>query len=56
MKDLDDGPDGLNDKAFERALRRGVDQARLRAAKLPAKTRQLIPVIPVIPTSTGGKP
>lgn len=47
-KGLDDGPDGLNDKAWDRAIRE--DSAR-RAARLPARRRQ---PIPVIPTSTGG--
>jgi len=42
MKDLDDGPDGLNDKAMDRALDRAIreDRAR-RAAQLPAKVTDL---------------
>lgn len=52
-KNLDDGPDGLNDDAWERAWAREVAKTRLRAAKLPAKQRQMIPVIKA---PTGGKP
>lgn len=53
MKNLDDGPDGLNDKAFDRAWAQAIrEDAARRAAQLPAKKRQPIPVIP----PTGGKP
>lgn len=47
MKNLDDGPDGLNDEAYDRAWKRAIrEDARRRAALLPSKVRQAIPVIP----------
>lgn len=47
MKNLDEGPDGLDDSAFDRAWDRAIrDDAARRAARLPARRRQPIPVIP----------
>lgn len=43
--------EAVSEGAWERAYRRALEETRLRAAKLPAKQRQRIPVI-----STGGKP
>lgn len=53
MKNLDDGPDGLNEEAWERAWARELAKTRLRAAVLPAKKRQPIPVIPTVPEALG---
>lgn len=46
MRGVDDGPDGLNDVAFDRALRR--------ATRPRAKQRQFIPVVTTVapPPST----
>lgn len=53
MKGLDDGPDGLNDEAIDRAWRKAMrEDAAMRAARLPARRTQRIPVVP----TPGGKP
>ena len=44
MKGLDDGPDGLNDEAFERALR------------VPHNRKQPIPVVKVCSRCGAAKP
>ena len=52
MKGIDDHEDGLNDTAWDRAWDRAMrEDAARRAAQLPAKRKQSIPVIP-----TGDKP
>lgn len=52
MKNLDDGPDGLNDEAFDRML--GVKRTRTRrTTKLPADWR---PVVVVVPGPTRPQP
>lgn len=43
----------ITDEEWVRDWKRAVDETRLRAAKLPAKQRQMIPVIKA---PTGGKP
>ncbi|MGE5801599.1 MAG: hypothetical protein ACM358_05040 [Gemmatimonadota bacterium] len=45
MKNLDDGPDGLNEEAWVREWKRAKEETRLRAAKLPAKVSRPTPVI-----------
>ena len=47
MRKIDDGPDGLNDNAFDRAWARAIrEDAARRAAQLPAKVRQATHAIP----------